>query len=183
MYELTGKLQTVAVDMFTNKATITFTVNELAEAKTMFQNLKECEKLKVKIDKWRNKRSMNANSYFWVLCDKLAAKTGIPKDEIYRNAIRDIGGNSEVICVKDEALKKTCESWHKIGLGWQTETLPSKLKGCTNVVIYFGSSTYDSKQMSQLIDNIVQDCKAVGIETLTERELSLLKQEWGRKNE
>ena len=179
MYELTGKLQSVAVDIFTNKATITFTVNELDEARAMFQNLKECEKLKVKVDQHRQKRSLNANSYFWVLADKLAVKMGIPKEKIYRDAIRNIGGNSETICVRNQAVKKLCDSWNKHGMGWQTDTLPSKLEGCTNVVLYYGSSTYDTKQMSLLIDNIVQDCKAVGIETLSEKDLALLKQNWG----
>ena len=64
------------------------------------------------------------------------------------------------------------------GLGWQVETLESKLKGCTNVVLYYGSSSYDTKQMSMLIDNIVQDCKALGIETMTPRELQALKDGW-----
>ena len=43
-----------------------------------------------------------------------------------------------------------------------------------NVVFSYGSSTYDTAQMSRLIDNIVQDCKAVGIETLTPSELAKL---------
>ena len=48
-----------------------------------------------------------------------------------------------------------------------------------NVTLYYGSSTYDTKQMSRLIDNIVQDCQAVGIETLTPDKLALLLEEWG----
>lgn len=179
MYELTGKLQSVAVDVFTNKATITFTVNELEEARALFQNLKECEKLKLKVDQYRQKRSLNANSYFWVLVDKLSVKMGIPKEKIYRDAIRDIGGNSSIVCTPNKAVKKLCDSWAKNGLGWQTDTMPSKLDGCTNVILYYGSSTYDTKQMSLLIDNIVQDCKAVGIETLSEKDLALLKANWG----
>ena len=43
---------------------------------------------------------------------------------------------------------------------------------------YYGSSTYDTRQMSQLIDNLVQDCKALDIETLTPEKLSLLMEEW-----
>ena len=179
MYELTGKLQSVAVDVFTNKATITFTVNELEEARALFQNLKECEKLKLKVDQYRQKRSLNANSYFWVLADKLAVKLGIPKEKIYRDAIRNIGGNSETVCVRNQAVKKLCDSWSQHGIGWQTDTMPSKIEGCTNVVLYYGSSTYDTKQMTLLIDNIVQDCKAVGIETLSEKDLALLKANWG----
>jgi 2-iminoacetate synthase ThiH len=52
--------------------------------------------------------------------------------------------------------------------------MPSKIAGCTNVILYYGSSTYNQEQMTQLIDNIVQDYKAVGIETLTPVELARL---------
>ena len=68
------------------------------------------------------------------------------------------------------------ESWEARGIGWQTETMPSKVEGCTNVVLYYGSSVYDTKQMSLLIDHLVQDAKAIGIETLTPRELESMMQ-------
>ena len=59
-----------------------------------------------------------------------------------------------------------------------TEILPSKIAGCVNVVLYYGSSTYDSAQMSRLIDLVVQECQAQGIETKTPEELALLKEDW-----
>lgn len=59
--------------------------------------------------------------------------------------------------------------------------MPSKLKGCNNLILYYGSSTYNTEQMSRLIDNIVQDCKAVGIETMTPAELAALKDAWGKE--
>ena len=125
------------------------------------------------------KRSLDANAYFWVLADKLAEATRISKEDIYRHAIREIGGNSTTVCVRDRAAEKLCQGWEKNGLGWLADTFPSKLPGCANVTLYYGSSTYDTKQMSRLIDNIVQDCQAVGIETLTPDKLALLVEEWG----
>jgi hypothetical protein len=44
---------------------------------------------------------------------------------------------------------------------------------------YYGSSTYNTKQMSRLIDAIVEDCKEMDIETLTPRELDAMKSRWG----
>lgn len=131
------------------------------------------------VKKLYKRRSLDANAYFWVLADKLAEATKLPKMEIYRNAIRDIGGNSTTVCVRDKAVDKLRAGWEKNGLGWLCDTMPSKLPGCTNVVLYYGSSTYDTGQMSRLIDNIVQDCKAVGIETETPDKLALLLEEWG----
>jgi hypothetical protein len=53
--------------------------------------------------------------------------------------------------------------------------MPSKINGCTNVILYYGSSTYNTAQMSLLIDHLVQDAKALGIETMTPQELEALK--------
>lgn len=131
------------------------------------------------VKKLYKRRSLDANAYFWVLADKLAEAAKLSKTEIYRNAIRDIGGNSTTVCVRDRAVDKLRAGWEKNGLGWLCDTMPSKLPGCTNVVLYYGSSTYDTGQMSRLIDNIVQDCKAVGIETETPDKLELLLEEWG----
>ena len=56
---------------------------------------------------------------------------------------------------------------------------PSKIPGCVNVTVWYGSSTYDVEQMSRLIDQIVADCKEADIETLTPQELDSLKSRWG----
>ena len=132
----------------------------------------------VEVKRWRERRSLDANAYCWTLIDKLAAARGLSKPEVYREAIRGIGGVSETVCVTDKAVDRLMQSWSHNGLGWFAETMPSKIPGCTNVILYCGSSTYDTKQMSDLIDHIVQDCKAVGIETLPPQELERLTQDW-----
>ena len=93
------------------------------------------------IERKRKKRSTDANAYFFTLADKLAERLNIPKTEIYRNYVKEIGGVSETVCVKTEAVQKLCEGWKHNGLGWQTDTVPSKIEGCTNVILYYGSST------------------------------------------
>ncbi len=130
------------------------------------------------LKEFKKKRSLDANAYFWVLCDKLAEKLRTPKETIYREAIKNIGGNCEVICVQNSAVNKLCDGWQHNGLGWLTDTIESKIEGCTNVILYYGSSTYDSKQMARLIDNIVQDCNQVGIDTLTPSEIESLLGRW-----
>lgn len=133
----------------------------------------------VEVKEYRPRRSLDANAYCWVLLDKLAEKTGIPKSDIYRSLIREIGGNSDVVCCKNEAVDKLREGWHKNGVGWQTDVTDSKkTPGCKVVTLYYGSSTYDTRQMSRLIDLVVQECQQQGIETKTPRELALLKEEW-----
>lgn len=132
----------------------------------------------MEVKQHREKRSLSANSYAWVLLDKLAEATGTPKTEVYREAVREIGGNTETVCVKQEAAKKLCDGWRHNGLGWITETMPSKINGCVNVVLYYGSSTFDTAQMARFIDGIIQDCKAVGVETLPPDKLEAMLEGW-----
>lgn len=181
MIELTGKIEGLNMDFATGKAVLSFLVNEKQNAITCYEELKDAEKLSIKIAKYREKRSLDANAYFWVLADKLAAKLNISKEEVYRAAIKNIGGNSEIVCVLDKAVDKLRQGWSKNGIGWLTDTMPSKLDGCTNVVLFYGSSTYDKAQMSRLIDNIVQDCKEVGIPTETPNKIAEMLSLWGEE--
>ena len=125
----------------------------------------------------KEKRSLDANAYCWVLLGKLQDKLNIKKENIYRNLIKDIG-SYEIIPIKNEAVSKFCECWSKNGLGWITETIKSKLNGFTNVIAYYGSSTYNTQEMSRLIDLVIEECKLQDIETMTPKELSILKDKW-----
>lgn len=130
------------------------------------------------VDKARKKRSLDANNYLWVLIGKVAAAVGIPSDEVYRNAIRE-AGEFTPLPIRADAVDDFSRKWSQGGTGWFVDILDdSKLPGYKLVRAFYGSSTYDTKQMSRLIDNVVQDAKALGIETMTERELSLLKEGW-----
>ena len=135
-------------------------------------------RLTVELKKYRKSRSLDANAYAWVLMDKLAAKTGIPKTEIYRNAVREIGGVSTVICVQNAAAQVLREAWESRGLGWQTDTMKSNLPGCTNVILYYGSSCYDTAQMTALLNFIIAECREQEIQTMTPNEIVQLAASW-----
>ena len=131
------------------------------------------------IKEHREKRSLDANAYAWVLMGKLAAAMHIKPVEVYRQQIVNVGDNFTPMCVREKDVNRFVSSWERNGLGWIVQDLGvSQVPGCRNLAAYHGSSTYDTRQMSQLIDNIVQDCKALGIETLTPDKLALLKEEW-----
>lgn len=131
----------------------------------------------VEIKQKKEKRSREANAYCWALLDKLAEKLHIAKEDIYRSLIKNIGGNCETVCVQDKAVARLCEGWRRNGIGWVCDTFASKLDGCTNVILYYGSSTYDSAQMHRLIELVVQECEQQEIETLTPEELAKLRYE------
>lgn len=129
----------------------------------------------ITIDKVKQKRSNDANRYFWELVGKLSAKIGVPPEDIYRSFIKDVGGNYEVVPIREDAVDFWIKAWRSKGIGWQSEVIgDSKLRGYKNVICYYGSSTYDTKQMSRLIDLCVTECKEQDIETMTPQELALM---------
>ena len=133
----------------------------------------------LEIREHRQKRSLDANAYAWVLIGKLAETMRIPPAEVYTRAIESIGGNYEVIPVREDAADKFRQVWSKQGLGWPCEDMgSSKIPGYRNLLAYYGSSTYDTRQMAALIDCLIQDCKALDIETLAPDKLALLKENW-----
>lgn len=144
-----------------------------------FDRLRE-NPVDVTIKPYRRKRSLDANAYAWVLIDKLAAAMGITKAEVYRQEIRQIGGVSVQMCLQSKAVDAFCKDWTSRGLGWQCEKSPSKLPRCVVVTAFFGSSVYDTAQMSGLINQLIEDCRSLGIETKTPEELESLLQDWGR---
>ena len=82
------------------------------------------------------------------------------------NLVKNIGGNSTFLRVKNDACKKFIEEWSKNGLGYCGDIIDTDGE-FSHIVVYYGSSTYDTKQMSRLIELIVQECKEQGIPTET----------------
>lgn len=173
-----GIIEDISIDYKTQKPKILLMLNE-RESLPSLEELKE-DKLSIEIKKYRKNRSLDANAYMWVLISKLEEKINISKDIIYKDAIRNIGVY-EVIPVKNEAVERFIEAWTKNGLGWVCETTKSKLEGYTNILAYYGSSTYNTAEMSRLIDFVVQECKQLNIETMSRTELDSLIESWGSK--
>lgn len=177
--ELTGKIADLSLDFLTGKAKLTLEINEKEAVKQGFDELHEAEKLSIEIKKFRKKRSLDANSYFWVLCGKLAAKTQQSKTDIYRHLIREIGNNFEILPIRNDAVQTFINNWQHGRLGWVCDIIgASKIAGYTNVCVYYGSSTYDSKQMSDLINSVIVECKEQGIETATPNEIAEMLSLW-----
>lgn len=169
-----AKLKDLNFNRFGNSVLAIETQTDL---RALFDRLNEKE-IEVEIKEAKKKRSKDANAYMWTLLGELSEVLNIDKITLYRQYVRNIGGNYQVVCVQNQAVNDLCRGWEHNGIGWLTDTAESKLEGCTNVLLYFGSSTYNTKQMSRLLDLVIEDCKENGIEVLTPDELSLIKEEW-----
>ena len=173
--QTTAIITDINIDVGTRKTKISLLLD--TKDTSVVEQLKNENKLNLELKKYKKKRSLDCNAYMWVLLQKLQESLNIPKEEIYKDAIKNIGVY-EVVPVKDIAVDRFIEAWKRNGIGWVCETAKSKLEGFTNVIAYYGSSTYNSAEMSRLIDLIIQECKQFNIETLTPEQLSILKEEW-----
>jgi hypothetical protein len=134
--------------------------------------------LEVEISKQKKKRSLDSNSYLWTLCQKIAEVIHSTKELVYQKFIRDVG-QFEIVPIKNEAVERWIEVWNGKGLGWFAEVMEdSKLPGYKKVISYYGSSVYDQKEMSVLLDEVVRECKEMNIETLPPDEIKALKENW-----
>lgn len=158
---------------------ITFTTHDVREADEIFSKLKHGKPIEVIIRHKRKKRSQDANSYAWVLMDKIAKVINSTKEEVYKDEIHKVGV-FDYVCIPTKALPQFIRNWNARGTGWLTEVWHDcKIPDCTKVCCYYGSSVYDTEQMARLIDEIVSDAKELGIETMTNKELAEIKREWG----
>jgi hypothetical protein len=135
--------------------------------------------LAVEIKQLRNKRSLDANSYFWTLLSKMADALNTSKDELYLQMLERYGVFTHIV-VKPNVVEKVKREWRTVKeLGEVT------VNGKTGIQLqcYFGSSSYDSKEMSVLINGVVQEAKEIGIETATPADIERMKTEWGEKEE
>ncbi len=174
--KFTGKLVDVSIDSLSHTPQIPFIAND-TEILEQIDEIKSLDKICVDAKKYRQKRSLDANAYCWTLIGKIALKMKITSLEVYRKAISE-AGVYEIIPIKNEAVDRYIEIWQGNGLGWICEKFPSKLEGFTNVRAFYGSSVYDTAEMSRLIDYIVTDCKELGIETESKEYIDNLLKEW-----
>jgi len=129
----------------------------------------------VKIE--RKKRTLNANAYMWVLLGNMAEELDADKEELYRNYIRRYG-QYVILKMTNKAIDRHIEDWEGRGIGWFSDLLgPTQQEGFSNIISYYGSSTYKSDEMAKVISQIVDDSKELGLETLTPNELQLMMKE------
>lgn len=133
------------------------------------------------IDVHREKRSLSANSYCWVLCSKIAGVIGSSKEEVYENMLQSYGTLDEdfppITVIAKADMSSLQDHFLKIG----EQEVKGKL--FYSYMRIKGSSECDTKEMSKLIDGIVYEAKELGIETLTPFELERMKAEMERKEE
>ncbi len=179
--QTTGIITDIGMDYKTRKSKISLLLD--TKEIEIVEQLKNENKLNVEIKKWRNKRSNDANAYCWVLCDKIAKKITVQdavvtKEQVYKDAILHIG-TFETMIVEEKAFDNWKRVWNSQGLGFLVKEVSRKDK-CVKMHCYYGSSTYDTKEMWLLIQLLIDAARTQGIETKTPQEIESMMKEWNK---
>lgn len=132
--------------------------------------------LDLSLKEYREKRSLNANNYMWALIGKIATEMRISNDEVYHKMLCDYGTFD-----LDDGMTKVVTLRADVKLdGWLfVHTKPIKtveFKGdmYTHYALIKGSSQYNTREMSHILDGVIYEAKELGIEVLTQEELERL---------
>ena len=131
----------------------------------------------------KEKRSLTANAYAWALINKISAKIHEPPVVVYRRYVRDIGGKRSVCEIPVEDVELETQEFIGSHLGRLVQVSEGWAKGYVTMVKIYGSSSFNRSQMAAFIDQIVQDARALDIETRDPNEIESLLQSWGKKHE
>lgn len=153
---------------------IVFELNQFDYDRAQAYNDKDLTGYTIEVVK--QKRSSDQNRYMWELIAQIAERAGLRHNDIYRHAIREAGAYIDMK-VSHDAYDAFRKMWAEKGIGWwvEIETQDAKEIYCR---AYCGTSGYNSREMSKIIDYLIDEAKWWGIETETPEQLARRKAQW-----
>lgn len=178
--KFTGKIQNIAKDWQTGQFNITFSVNEPA-AISEVNSIKDCEKLSIEAVKFRNKRSLDANALLWLCLGQIAAAMNPPVDkwEVYLEMLKRYGKYT-YICVKPTVVDAVKAQWRESEVIGEIDINGKK---AVQMLCYFGSSTYNTKEFSELLEGVISEMAEMEIPTPTSQEMERALKQWEKQHQ
>ena len=169
----TGKVVSVSRDWQSGQLQITFTVNE-RQAEIEIDNIKDLPLLSIEANKYRKKRSLEANALLWACLGEIAAALHTDKWEVYLLMLKRYGKYT-YICVKPNMVEAVKSYWREC-----EDIGPITINGAEaeQLLCYFGSSTYNTKEMSVLIDGVISEMKEIGLQPPLTRDVQNALKQW-----
>lgn len=134
--------------------------------------------IEVDIKKFREKRSLNANRLLWDCLGEIAEALRTDKWNVYLMMLKRYGKYT-YICVKPNVVKSVKAQWRECEEIGEININGEK---AVQLLCYFGSSTYDSKEFSVLLDGVVSEMKEMGLKAPSEREFDMVIESWKKSN-
>lgn len=175
--KLTGHIVDANLDFVSGAPKVTLLINEKADFFQGYEKLKVCEKLHIEFKPYSPKRSLNANNYAWQLINDIANELRASKDEIYLKMLKRYGQSTMISVIAEADISEFVKYYEEAGESYLNGKLFKHYR------VYKGSSEFGTQEMSILIDGIVSEAKALGIQTETPAELARLKSLWREQKE
>lgn len=146
------------------------------ESKDVIEQLEKMkdDELRLKVVKYRKKRSLSANALFWHCVGKIAEATETDKWDVYLAMLRQYG-KFTYICCKPEMVESVKEQWRE-SMVWNSVDINGK--EATQMLCFFGSSSYNTKEMAKLIDGTINDMKELGIDPPMPQDIKVALEQW-----
>jgi len=172
--EAKGRLTGIALDYVTGKLNITFEINGLRPEDA--EMIKDTD-LRIKAVKWRDKRSLTANGMLWACIGEIAEALNADKWQIYLMMLKRYGKYT-YICVKPNAVEAMKEQWRECEVVGNVNINGAE---AVQMLCYFGSSTYDTKEFSVLLDGVVSEMKHMGLQPPLTEDMKRVLETWGKE--
>ena len=174
--KLKGKISNIAKNLITGTLSLTF---DLSEADAGDFNTLTDKVLSIEIKHYRQGRSLDANAMLWACLNDISMALHVDKWDLYIQALRKYGQYTTIALRSDalEQFKKVYRECEVVGSRYVDG------EEILEVLCYYGSSTYNSKEFSVLLDGVIDDMKQAGLETPTSAEMQRALEIWGNEQE
>ena len=176
--EFTGKFEAITIDWKTKERQVVFTVNEASALESLVE-LQGIEKLSIKAVKYREKRSLDANGLLWVCLGQIAEVLRTDKWDVYLQMLKRYGKYT-YICVKPNVVDAVKAQWRECEVVGET-TINGK--EAVQMLCYFGSSTYNTKEFSVLLEGVISEMREMGLQTPASQEMKEALKQWQKKHQ
>lgn len=176
--EFTGTLKDVSMDFKTGRYNFTFTCNE-SSAVNYLDEIQNADKLSIKAVKFRKKRSLDANALLWLCLGRMAEVLSTDKWSVYLQMLKKYGQYT-FVCVKPSVVDAVKQMWRE-----SEEIGEVNINGQKSVQLlcYFGSSTYNTKEFSVLLEGVKNEMQEIGLQPPSSQEMRLALERWEKMNE
>ena len=167
------KFTATSISKLTNdkgEVIVQLTAEDRASVLYNYSKLKDYDKLSVEIKKHREKRSISANKYFWLIVNKIAVVLKTDKDSVYLMLLKRYGVSTYMTANK-KAYERIKEQWRTVEI---VDEKQQQGQDIVKLLCYYGSSTYTTKEFSHLLDGVISEAKELDIETITPQEKALM---------
>ncbi len=178
MAEFSGEIQNVYQDYETGKYQVVISINEsMSVINELVALLKNRTKARASIEEWKDDRSGNANRLLWHCIGAIAKSLRTDKWEVYLLMLKRYGKYTYV-CVKPHMVEPMKKQWRECEVIGEVDINGQK---AVQMLCYFGSSTYDTKEFSVLLDGVISEMKEMGLEVPLSQDMQRALDQWEKQ--